>query len=283
MRRVLLTFDFDAMSVWIGTYGEQTPGPISRGEFGVVGVRRILETLGRHGVPATFFVPGHTALAFPHAVRAIDAAGHEIGHHGFVHERISTLSPAEERHVLERGTGILHDVTGKRPVGYRSPSGDFTSVTTQLLAELGFEYDSSLMGSDFAPYWVRSGDRFAPDEPYVFGQETEIVELPWSWLLDDWPNFEYVRGGVGPQSIKRPSDVFDLWMGEFEYFTKNVDDGCFTLIMHPQVIGRGSRIMMLDRLIGEMAKHDVVFCTAHDASLAARSSLAPPRGPRTEF
>ena len=84
--KVALTFDFDTCCVWIGTLGATSPSMISRGEFGPKACRRILEMLDRFGVQCTFFVPGHSALAFPEPTRMIKAAGHEIGHHGWVHE-----------------------------------------------------------------------------------------------------------------------------------------------------------------------------------------------------
>ena len=115
---VCLTFDFDAISIWIGPYGATSPSMISRGEFGVVGVERILRLLDRTGLPATFFVPGHTAETYPDAVRAIAAAGHEIGHHGYLHENPAALESKErERAILERGLEALERVARVRPVG----------------------------------------------------------------------------------------------------------------------------------------------------------------------
>jgi peptidoglycan/xylan/chitin deacetylase (PgdA/CDA1 family) len=251
MRSVALTFDFDGISPWIGSLGGGV-GSRSRGEFGRVGVGRILALLECHGIRATFFVPGHTALAFPDAVRAIAAAGHEIGHHGFVHEDVTTLSPEQERAVLERGIEILGETTGTRPVGYRSPSWELTESTMALLAGHGFLYDSSLMGSDFAPYWPRTGDEAPADGPFVFGPPVPVVEMPVSWMLDDFPHFEYLRGGRGPNTMKPPSQVHEIWWREFEFFAEETDGGCFTLTMHPEVIGRGSRLRMLDELLAAM-------------------------------
>src|SRR4051812_9096304 len=119
--RVALTFDYDAMSNWIGLGGGTSPGMISRGEFGPIALERILPLLDRHGIQSTFFIPGHTALAYPESVKAIHAAGHEIGHHGWVHENPASLTPDRERQVLQLGLDALHSVAGVRPVGYRSP------------------------------------------------------------------------------------------------------------------------------------------------------------------
>jgi peptidoglycan/xylan/chitin deacetylase (PgdA/CDA1 family) len=259
---VALTFDFDALSLWIGSMGAKSPGMTSRGEFGPKGVARLLELLGRHELQATFFVPGHTALAYPDCVRAIADAGHEIGHHGFVHERVSDLTPAREREVFEKGVEALIQVAGVTPVGYRSPSWDFSEFTPHLLAEQRLLYDSSLMGSDFSFYWPRCDDRAPADGPYHFGPEIPVVEVPISWVLDDFVHFEYIRGGLGPGLVKSPDEVYDLWIGEFDFFAESEGMDCFTLTMHPQVIGRGPRIRMLERLIIEMrARANVRFAS----------------------
>jgi peptidoglycan/xylan/chitin deacetylase (PgdA/CDA1 family) len=117
-----------------------------------------LDLLDRFGVKSTFFIPDHSAVAFPEPTRMIRACGHEIGHHGWVHENPAMLTPEQERHVLERGLEALDRIAGVRPVGYRSPAWDNSPVTVSLLLEYGFEYESSLMGGDYAPYWCRVGD-----------------------------------------------------------------------------------------------------------------------------
>ena len=68
---VCLTFDFDALSPWAREMAGGNMAAMSRGEFGAVAVPRILALLERHGVPASFFIPGHTALAYPELVRQI--------------------------------------------------------------------------------------------------------------------------------------------------------------------------------------------------------------------
>lgn len=257
---VCLTFDFDAISIWIGPFGATSPSMISRGEFGAVGVARILRLLESRGIPATFFVTGHTAETYPDLTRAIAAAGHEIGHHGYLHENPCTLGSRErEREVLQRGLEALDRVAGVRPVGYRSPSWDNSPHTVELLVEHGFRYESSLMGHDFEPHWCRVGDVIQPDGPYIFGSAVELVEMPVSWILDDWPHFEYVSlpHRVSP-GLSAPSKVEEIWRGEFDFMVRHVPGGVYTLTMHPQVIGRGHRLLMLERLIDYFATHDGV-------------------------
>ena len=266
---VCLTFDFDAISLWIGPMGATSPSMISRGEFGVVGVARILRLLARHDIRATFFVTGHTADTYPDSLRAIVAAGHEIGHHGYLHENPVALESKEaERAVLERGLLALDRSVGVRPRGYRSPAWDNSSHTIELLLEYGFRYESSLMGDDFTPYWCRVGDAIDRDGPYRFGPSVDLVELPVSWILDDFPHFEYVSrpNRVSP-GLSAPSKVEEIWRGEFDYCHRDMPDGVYTLTMHPQVIGRGHRMLLLERMIDYFKAHDgVMFSTLGEAA-----------------
>lgn len=196
---VCLTFDFDAVSLWIGSMRQRTPSAISRGEFGLIGARRILDLLEREGLPATWFIPGHTIDSFPAACEAVVAAGHEVGHHNYCHENPGQVTPEEERRAIERGIAAIERLTGKRPRGFRSPAWDHSPATIGLLQEFGFEYDSSLMATDFEPYWARADGPQEPDGPFSPGPKVPIVEIPVDWSLDDWPYFglNWARNHVG--------------------------------------------------------------------------------------
>lgn len=274
---IALTFDFDGMSNWIAN-GASSPSMVSRGEFGPIGLLRILDLLDRHDLPATFFIPGHTALAFPGHCREIADAGHEIGHHGWVHENPVRLTPAHEREVLMKGIELLQETTGTRPLGYRSPAWDISPETIPLLIEHGFLYDSSLMGNDFSPYWARVGDGWSQDGPYIWGEPTELVEIPVAWHLDDFPYFEYVRnpqGGVLPGNGS-PERLEFIWTEEFTYLREEVGAGLLTLTMHPQVIGRGHRIRALDRMIRRFKSHDGVrFVRLQDYAASWKQGRTP--------
>ena len=245
---VCLTFDFDAMSAWVRR--TDNPSAISRGEFGAVAVPRILDLLARYDARATFFTPGHTALAYPDLVTRVVEAGHEVAHHGWVHENPEDLTPEDEERVLLRGIEVLTEVTGTRPVGWRSPGWSMTPRSLPLLLEHGFEYDSSLMGHDTALYRCRAGDSWSKDGPYVFGTPSRLVEVPVYWGLDDFPFFEFVpgRGGGGAA----PSAVYEVWRGDLDYAYDTAPGGVVTLTMHPQSIGRGHRMQMLDRLLAHL-------------------------------
>jgi peptidoglycan-N-acetylglucosamine deacetylase len=262
---VCLTFDLDAISLWLGPFQARSPSMISRGEFGVIGARRILDLLDRYGIRATWFVPGHTADTYPGVVAEVHARGHEIGHHGYCHENPISLDPDREREVIEKGIAALQRITGEPPWGYRSPSWDLSPHTIELLLEYGLGYDSSMMGNDFHPYWCRQGDTFDVHSAYRFGKPVDLVEMPVTWGLDDFPAFEYVSlpNKLYP-GLRSPDQVYAIWMGDFTYMCRHVPDGVLTLTMHPQVIGRGHRMLFLERIIESMLAADGSFVRMGD-------------------
>jgi peptidoglycan/xylan/chitin deacetylase (PgdA/CDA1 family) len=246
---VCLTFDFDALSIWMAR-GMVTPTPVSRGEFGVVGAERILALLTRQGIAATWFVPGHTIETYPEICARIHHAGHEIGNHGYLHEPPATLTRKQEEAVLLRGSATIRRITGSNPQGYRSPSWDLSPHTIELLLAHGFLYDSSMMAHDSQPYYARHGDVFLADGPARLGQATPLIEMPISWSLDDYPHFEYARvSGTVLPGLRRAGDVLDNWVDDFRYMAKTDEWGVLTYTFHPQVIGRGHRMLALEQLI----------------------------------
>lgn len=246
---VCLTFDFDALSVWLSSDVHPTPARLSRGEYGAnVGLPRILELLRRHRIKSTFFIPGHSAESFPECVEKILAEGHEVANHGYGHEDVSLQSPDEERRSLEKGQKVLERFIGAPPNGYRSPSWDYSDITLPLLLEFGFRYDSSLFAGDYHPYHPRLGDIVCREKPLIRGKETPLWEFPVDFGLDDWPHFtfDFSRPRSG---LSAPSKVLEIWKGDYDYMVKHETSGVFTVSMHPQVIGRGHRIMLLDDFI----------------------------------
>jgi len=204
---------------------------MSQCEYGPrVGVPRLLGLLDHLGVPATFFVPGYIAERHPRMVREIAARGHEIGLHGYLHEKLAYLSEAEEEAILLRSIGILTSIAGVRPIGYRAPWFEINPWTPALLARNGIEYCASEMGDD-VPYFHENG----------------LVEIPGQWLLEDWEQFAF---SADPQWGSVPENcgkVFDLWWREFEAMH---DFGCcFVLTLHPWLSGRPSRVRLLEDLI----------------------------------
>lgn len=247
---VALSFDSDHESIPLRD-GERSPGKLSQGEYGARrSVPRIIELLRKHDVPATFFVPAVMALLYPHQQREAVELGHEVGIHGWIHERNSVLGIDAERELMQRASDTLEQVTGVRPVGIRTPSWDFSPHTLKLIRELGLIYDSSLM---------------ADDDPYELleeGEPTGVVELPPEWIRDDFVYFNMDRfSNLRPHTP--PSSVLEIWKGEFDGAYE--EGGLFVLTMHPHVIGHRSRIRMLDELIDYMrSRNDVWFATHAD-------------------
>jgi peptidoglycan-N-acetylglucosamine deacetylase len=161
---------------------------------------------------------------------------------------------------VERGIECIRRLTGAAPRGFRSPAWDHSEATIPLLLEHGFAYDSSLMAHDFEPYWARRDDVLRADGPFEQGPAVPLVEIPVDWSLDDWPYFglNWNRSHVG---LRAPSDVYEVWQAEFDFALANYPEGVFTLTMHPQITGRGSRLMMLERLVEYMAGHGGAFRT----------------------
>ena len=251
---VVLSFDVDGSSGMINRDPrvEHRPSARSFGDYGpTVAVPHILTALARADVPASFYVPGWVAERNPATVERIATAGHEIGHHGYLHEPPATLLviSEEEAEVLDKGSEILRGITGESVAGYRSPSWELSDVSLQLMVERGFRYDSSLMGSD-APYWVAAGD-------------SALVELPIHWALDDYPYFVFAPTD-GRRLQAAPEHVESTWRDAFDEIRRR--GGVFTLTMHPYIIGRPGRVAMLGAVDRPTCRHSpgVTFSRAVD-------------------
>ena len=260
-----LTFDFDVWSGWTAR-NLLTPTPISRGEFGLVGAERIVALLQKYEIHATWCIPGVIIDTYPQACKRVLEAGHEIAHHGYSHVPPADLSPEREEKELLRARECIKKLTGHYPRGYRSCSWDLSPLTVELLLKHGFDYESSMMANDYTPYQVRQGDRPTIDEPFIFGTETPLVELPISWTLDDYPHFEFVRTkDYVIQGLMNADNVLKNWTDDFLYMTRILDWGALVYTCHPYVIGRGHRMILLERLILKLMEMNAVFLTMGQA------------------
>ena len=261
-----ITFDFDAMSGMIAR-GLTSATPISRGEFGAVAVPRILALLRKYGVRSTWFVPGFTLETYPEQNRAVFEAGHEIAHHGWTHVPPNDMSPEEEEAGLVRANEQIRKLTGQTARGYRSPSWDLSPHSVEFLLKHGFLYDSSMMGDDFTPYRARTGDVVDIQQPLKFGPRTRLIEMPISWTLDDFPHFEYLRTKTGLMpGLMNANLVLDNWINDWVYMKENADWGVLTYTFHPFVIGRGHRMMVLEKLLDRLRSEGAEFLTMEDAA-----------------
>ena len=263
---VCVSFDFDAMSGLMAR-GLMTPTFISRGEFGPAAIPRILALLKKYGVHATFFTPGFTLETYPAQSASIVEAGHEIGHHGWTHVPPVDLTREQEEAELVRGNEQIKKLTGKYASGYRSTSWELSPHTVELLLQYGFFYESSMMGDDYTPYRVRQGDVVELQKPLKFGAPTRLVEMPVSWTLDDFPHFEFLRMKTSLMpGLMNANSVVENWINDFIYLKDNFNWGVITYTFHPYVIGRGHRMMALEKLLRAVAEGGAQFVTMEEAA-----------------
>jgi peptidoglycan/xylan/chitin deacetylase (PgdA/CDA1 family) len=265
---VTIGFDFDAMSGFISR-GLTSPTPISRGEFGPFAVPRILALLKKYKLRSTWFVPGHTLETYPEQCKRVFDAGHEIGHHGWTHMPPNDMTAEQEEAGLVRANEQIKKLSGQYARGYRSPSWDLSPHSVRLFLKHGFLYDSSMMGTDHVPYRVRLGDVIELEKPAVFGKETKLIEMPVSWALDDYPHFEFLRTKTTVlQGLMNANAVLDNWINDFLYMKKTEKWGILNYTFHPFVIGRGHRMMALEKLLKRLSDEGAKFMTMEDAARA---------------
>jgi peptidoglycan/xylan/chitin deacetylase (PgdA/CDA1 family) len=249
---VLLSFDVDNETVFLAPVAPGRPniGALSQGEYGArVGLKRVLDLLEKHEIPASFFMPAMSLQIHPSIIPAIKQSGrHEFGVHGWIHELNSTLPEDAERDLLTRAMQYFEQAIGSRPVGYRAPSWNFSPNTLKIIKELGLIYDSSLM-SDDDPY-----------ELVADGQPTGIVELPVEWINDDAPLLNPRGDRYGT-----PESVLEVWIDEFDKAYE--ERSTFVLTMHPHIIGHRSRIVLLERLIDHIRTKPGVWFGTHRAAV----------------
>ncbi len=251
------TFDLDAEAVWESTPENRSkPGVLSQGTYGPkVAVPLILDLLAAHGVRATFFVPGINVERHRAVVERVAAAGHELAVHGYTHTSPTTMTPAEEADELDRALELLRGL-GAAVTGYRSPSWEVSSVTLELVESRGLRYTSQFM-DDLVPY-RHTGRR--------------LIELPVQWILDDAPHF-WFSNASWTKTIRSVAEVEPIWTEEFEGYRHL--GGAYVLTMHPQIIGRPSRLALLDRMLARaVAAEDVWVATCGELAGHADAALA---------
>ncbi|WEX07208.1 polysaccharide deacetylase [Chelativorans sp. AA-79] len=271
-KEILVGFgiDVDAVAGWLGSYGgEDSPDDISRGMFaGEVGSPRLLKLFDRLGIRTTWFIPGHSVETFPDQMKAVADAGHEIGIHGYSHENPIAMTPEQEEEVLDKAIGLITDLCGRRPTGYVAPWWEFSNVTNELLLKKGIKYDHSLMHNDFTPYYVRVGDKWTkidysarPSDwmkPLERGRETDLIEIPANWYLDDLPPMMFIKKSPNSHGFVNPRHLEEMWRDQFDWVYREMDYAVFPITIHPDVSGRPQVLLMLERLFEHMKSHEGV-------------------------
>lgn len=280
--------DVDAVAGWLGSYGgEDSPDDISRGMFaGEVGSPRLLKLFEKYDLQTTWFIPGHSIETFPEEMAAVAKAGHEIGIHGYSHENPIAMTREQEMAILDKSIELVTDLSGRRPTGYVAPWWEFSTVSNELLLERGIKYDHSLMHNDFHPYRVRVGDSWTKIDysqhpsawmkPLERGEETDLIEIPANWYLDDLPPMMFIKKSPNSHGFVNPRDIEQMWKDQFDYVYRENDYAVFTMTIHPDVSGRPQVLMMHERLIEYINSHEGV-CWATFDEIADDYNVRAPR------
>jgi peptidoglycan-N-acetylglucosamine deacetylase len=121
------------------------------------------------------------------------------------------------------------------------------------------------MHHDHQPYYVRVGDSWTkidyskqPSEwmvPLKRGRETDLIEIPASWYLDDLPPMLFIKKSPNSHGFVNPRDIEQMWRDQFEWVYREYDYAVFPITIHPDVSGRPHVLMMLERLYHHMIGH----------------------------
>ena len=259
---VCFAFDFDAESLLHLYYPQDSRRRITLSSalrYGPnVAIPRLVQIWKHFGIRQTVYTPGWCVETYPHAVEALVEAGHEIGHHGWLHERVNSLTATDEAKVLRAGIKAIEKVTGRRPAGYRCPSGAFSAVTLDLLLDEVFSYDASLSGDD-VPYLIEN-DRGS------------MIELPSDHALDDWPQYMNSRDFNHMLPIQSPETAMKVFRAEFD--AAWLHGGLWSSVWHPFVSGRPARAQAMVELLEYMnGKGQVWFATMEDIASHIRDLI----------
>jgi len=245
---VNFTLDLDAESPYLWVSREQKPlslGELEQRRYGPrQGVARILALLEKHGIQGCFYVPGVVAATYPELLPTLLEAGHEVGYHGYFHERLDTLSPALQAEYLERTIEVFRHQTGLSGLGYRAPSFEHSVDSLRGLKAAGCAYDSSLMGFDH-PYSIEG-----------------LVQVPVTWTIDDALYFRYTNGPRDKTHPANPAQVLESWIEEFEGVRQY--GGLCMITVHDWISGRGQRLRLLDTLFAHISRCNDVWWARPD-------------------
>jgi len=257
-----MSVDYDAVSTWIAA-GQTGLRTLSRGEFAEYATPQLLEIFKRYKITTSWYIPGVTALQYPDSVAQVAAADHEIANHTLRHEDIAALPLDQMRYSLTRTNEILERITGQRPVGARLSGADLGDGTCiKVMADEGFRYDSSLLGG-YRPFWAPSPHTIDAEGLIRRAEPLDMVELPFVWILTDFSQFEFHYGPPQYRALLlNARQVEEVWRDEIDDLIRRDPAGFLMFALHPQVIGRGSRLAMLERIIEYALDRNCRFATA---------------------
>ena len=258
---VALTFDLDSDSILHLAHPERADTMVASQSwlrYDEVAVPRIVDMYKRFGIRQTFFFPAWCMERYPRNVEAILEGGHEIAHHGYLHEHPNEQTREGELYWLQRGIEVIERMTGKRPRGWRAPLYNFSKYSAEFLAQEGFLYDSTLMGDD-VPYLLET-------------KAGQVVELPSHWAMDDWPHYTHSIDLNYMMPIKSPDEAMNVYMSEFEAIWEH--SGLLVAVWHPFVSGRLARCMRVAKFIEDMlSRGGVWIATLEEIALHVRKCI----------
>ena len=225
---------------------------------------RLLDLLKEHNITATFFVPTWVVLHWTEQCEQILLRKHEIAYHGHRHECFIDHSVDRQREIMVKSRSIFEERLGVRPLGFRTPSGDWTSETACMLQDFGLTYSSSMRGDD-RPYFHKRADDFRG-----------LVEIPGRWDMDDYTALAYFEEPdfpIGLDRISAYADVKNNWCHEFDGYHRH--GLCWTTILHPKVCAKPGRLSILDGLFRYIRQHDDVWIATCSEIAAWRHEKHP--------
>lgn len=253
---VVISLDLDAESpfLWISRGQDINHlGEIEQRRYGPrQGLKRITDLLAEYGIQGSFYVPGVVAETYPELLPHLVSGGHEIAHHGYYHERIEAIAPAQAEDYLGQAQDLFRAQTGLTGLGHRAPSWEMTPDFLSAMERRGISYDSSLMGFD---------------HPYHVGN---LVQVPVQWMVDDALYFRYTNSARDKTHPANPGAVLESWIEEFEGMREY--GGLFMVTIHDWISGRPQRLRMLRKLIEHMRRDPTVWWARADEVAAWHAS-----------
>ena len=296
-KKIICAFgtDIDSVAGWIGSYGGgDSPSDIQRGVFASeVGNIRLLNLFKKYKLKTTFFIPGHSIESFPDQVKRIADEGHEIGAHGYLHENPIAMTPTQEEDVLAHCVDLIERVSGAKPRGYVAPWWEMSNSTAALLLKYGFKYDHSQGYRDFQPFYAKVGDSWNVIDysktakewmrPMKHGKEIDLVEVGANWYVDDLPPMMFMKKAPNSHGFVNPRDIEEMWRDQFDWVYREMDYAVFAFTIHPDVSGRPQVLLMLERLIEHINKHEgTEWMTFEDIATDFRKRFPFASGKRPE-
>ncbi len=257
---VALAFDVDGPTGDAMLDGSLLANPryFTQGAYGPwKALPRLLDLLSAYNLKATFFIPTWVVLHWGAHCERIVREGHEVAYHGHRHEVFIDLGLEQQLAIMERSRAVFQERLGVTPIGFRTPSGDWSAETADLLAAFGVLSSSSMRGDD-RPY-------FHPGTAAKLG----LVEIPGRWDIDDYTALAYTEEPDFPVGLDRISDyrtVEQNWRAEFEGYHR--EGLCWTTILHPKVCAKPGRLSILEGLFKAITAHGDAVWTARCSDIA---------------